>query len=83
MSQSDPHPTSVFQSGSVDFPVEELSQHRGRWVAFSPDGTRLIGSDPTLAALEAQVRAAGEDVEEVLFEKVPDGVSIASGSVLS
>jgi hypothetical protein len=60
-----------------------LSKHRGCWVAFSPDGRRLIASGISLATLDAQVRAAGENPEEVLLERVPDGDCIVAGSELS
>jgi hypothetical protein len=63
--------------------VEELHKHRGRWVAFSADGCRLVASSTTLATLDELVRAAGEDPEEVLLERIPDGEFIASGLELS
>ena len=71
------------QTAPGDFPLEELGKHRGCWVAFSPDGCRLVASGKTLAALDALVRAAGENPEEVLLEQIPDGAFIASGSELS
>jgi hypothetical protein len=83
MTPSQPTPASQLPVGPADFPVEELRKHRGRWVAFSADGRRLIASGRTLAALEAQVRAAGANPEEVLLERIPDGEAIASGSELS
>jgi hypothetical protein len=56
---------------------------RGYWAAFSADGCRLIATGPTLADLEAQVRAAGANPEDVLLERVLDGDMITSGSELS
>lgn len=82
MPQSQPMHESPSQVSPADFPFEELSKYRGSWVAFSPDGRRLIASCTTLAALDAQVRAAGENPEEVLLERVPEGDAIASGSEL-
>ena len=83
MSQSQQMPTSPEPAAADDFPREELSKHRGRWVAFSPDGRRLIGSSSTLSALDAQVLATGADPEEVLLEWIPNGDFIASGLELS
>ena len=83
MPQSRPTPASQSQVAPDDFPLEELSKHRGHWVAFSSDGRRLIASCPTLAALDARVRAAGENPKEVLLERVPDGDFIASGAELA
>jgi hypothetical protein len=60
-----------------------LSQYRGCWIAFSADGRRVIGSAVTLAILEANLRQAGEDPEEVLLERIPSGNSIVSVSELS
>ena len=76
-------PTSPIQPAAADFPWEELCKHRGCWVAFSPDGRRLIASSPVLPALDALVRAAGENPEEVLLERIPDGACIASGLEMS
>ena len=66
-----------------DVTWKELAKHRGHWVAFSPDGRRLIASATMLASLDTLVRAAGENPEEVLLERIPDGESIASGRELS
>jgi hypothetical protein len=83
MSQSQQTPDSLSEIVPDDFPWEDLSKHRGCWVAFSPDGRRLIASSISLAKLDARVRAAGENPEEVLLERVPDGDCIASGTELS
>ncbi len=71
------------QALPTDLALEELGKYRGRWVAFSGDGCRLIASAASLANLDAKVREAGEDPEEVLLERIPEGDSIASGSELS
>jgi hypothetical protein len=57
---------------------EELEQYSGNWIAFSADGARIIAGSPTLAGLE--LRAAGEDPEQVLLERIPASDSIRSGS---
>jgi hypothetical protein len=76
-------------AGSVPAPdtagctPEELEQYRGNWIAFSTDGSRIIASSPTLAGLDARVRTAGEDPEQVLLERMPASDTIRSGSELS
>ncbi len=82
MPQSPQSSGAQSEVASDDFLLEEMSKHRGRWVAFSPDGRRLIASCPTLAALDVMVRAGDENPEEVLLEWIPDGEVIASGSEL-
>ena len=83
MPGSQPIPGAESQTGSTEFSLEKLSEHRGRWVAFSPDGRRLIASSANLAELDALVRRVGEDPEEVLLERIPGDGSIRSGSELS
>jgi hypothetical protein len=67
----------------TEYPHDQLSEHRGNWVAFSPDGSRLIASATTLAKLEAKLREAGENLEEVLLERIPDRDHIVAGTELS
>lgn len=76
-------PASASEIQPLEFPAEELQKHRGCWLAFSPDGRRLIASCVTLAELDVQVRAAGENPEQVLLDRIPDGDAIPSGSELS
>ena len=83
MPQSQQMPGSLSQVAPDEFPLEDLDKHRGCWVAFSPDGRRLIASSISLPTLDAHVRAAGENPEEVLLDRVPDGDCILSGSELS
>ncbi len=71
MSQSDQTPDSLSDVAPDVSPEEDLSRHRGCWVAFSPDGRRLIASSISLATLDAHVREAGEDPEEVFLERGP------------
>jgi len=66
----------------MDLSPEELKKHRGHWLAFSPDGCRLIASCLVLKELDAKVRAAGENPEEVLLDWIPGGDAILSGSEL-
>ena len=83
MHQTRPTLGSSSEDSPADFPLEELQKHRGRWVAFSADGRRLVASGVTLAEVDALVRVAGENPEEVLLERVSDGGYILSGSELT
>jgi hypothetical protein len=83
MTQPQSLPGSVPAPDGAGCTAEELEQYRGNWIAFRADGSRIIASSPTLAGLEARVRAAGEDPEQVLLEHIPGSDSIHSGSELS
>ncbi len=61
------------------FPLEELAKHRGEWVAWSPDGTRLVATARNPEALDALVRAAGEDPENCPIEGIPDTDCVLGG----
>jgi alkanesulfonate monooxygenase SsuD/methylene tetrahydromethanopterin reductase-like flavin-dependent oxidoreductase (luciferase family) len=65
-----PASTKVYRENRAKFPPEELRKRDGQWVAFSADGQRIVGSAPTIADLAAQVRAAGEDLQNVVLERM-------------
>ena len=62
---------SVYRTNRMSFPHSELEKYRGQWVAFSTDGARIVGGGATLELADQQVRAAGENCNEVVFERVP------------
>jgi len=63
--------TQEFWVNRAQFPHEELAKYRGQWVAFSPDGRRIVDSATTLEALEDGLEKAGEDAQHLMFEGVP------------
>jgi len=63
----------------VAFPLEELAKHRGEWVAWSPDGTRLVATSRNLDTLDELIRAAGEDPENCPIEGIPDMDCVLGG----
>jgi len=63
----------------VAFPLDELAKHRGEWVAWSPDGTRLVASARNPDALDDLIRVAGEDPEECPIEGIPETDTVVGG----
>ena len=59
-----------YQENRARFPRAELVKYRGQWVAFSPDGRRIVASSEDLAALDQLVVASGEDPEKVGLERI-------------
>jgi hypothetical protein len=65
-----------FNKNRVAFPPEELLKYRGKDIAWSPDGTRVIASDTDFLRLYETVKALGYDPSEVVFSTVPDADAI-------
>src|SRR5262249_16856538 len=61
-----------FDKNRAAFPPEELLRYRGQFIAWSPDGTRIIASDKDGIKLDDTVKALGYDPDEVVFSSVPD-----------
>jgi hypothetical protein len=59
------------------FPPDELIRYAGQWIAWSPDGSRIVANATDPERLDDLVRAVGEDPEECLVEGIP-----AEGSVI-
>jgi hypothetical protein len=53
------------------FSLDELDKYAGKYVAWSPDGRRIIASENDLPALCAAVDSSGFDPAEVVMEPVP------------
>jgi len=68
----------TFLANRAVFPPEELAKYAGRWVAFSPDGTRVAASAPRPDMLEDLLRACGEDPALCIVEGIPgdDGLFV-------
>lgn len=65
------------------YPATELVKFRGKWVAFSLDGSRIIASSENLATLDNLVVAAGVDPEQVAFERIePDEICLGGAETL-
>jgi len=61
-----------FDKNRAAFPPEELLQYRGKYIAWSPDGKRIIASDEDGIRLDDIVQELGYDPSELVFSSVPD-----------
>jgi hypothetical protein len=64
------------------FPAEELARHAGRWVAWSPDGSRVVAEADHPEDLDDRVRAAGEDPERCVVEGIAAEDAVLGGEGL-
>jgi hypothetical protein len=69
-----------FDKNRLAFPPEDLLQYRGKYIAWSPDGKRIVASDEDPARLDNMVQELGYDPSEVVFSSVPDGDSFIGGA---
>jgi hypothetical protein len=65
------------------FPPQELMKYAGRYVAWSPDGTRIIASDEDEERLDELMKAGGHDPAQVVvsFVPFPDEVVLGGGGI--
>ena len=68
-----------YLTNRVKFPLKELATHRGEWVAWSPDGTRLVAATRNPENLDELIRAAGENPEDCPIEGIPDADCVLGG----
>jgi hypothetical protein len=71
----------LFQKNRQNFPVSELARYAGQFVAWSPDGTRILACNEDELKLAEAIRAAGHNSAEVLIAFVPaeDEVLLGGG----
>ncbi len=53
------------------FPVEKLAAYAGQWIAWSPDGSRIVAHTADPEGLDDCIRAVGEDPQLCLVEGIP------------
>jgi hypothetical protein len=73
---------SQYEENRARFSFAELQRYEGQWVAFSSDGSRIVGSAATLAVLEEQLLAQGEDARSLAFEHLEFEDSSVGGADL-
>lgn len=59
-----------YEENRAKFKEEDLSAYNGQLVAFSTDGSRLIAGAHDFVTLDNLILAAGEDPEEVCYERI-------------
>jgi hypothetical protein len=69
---------TLYTKNRRDFPLHELKKYAGQWVAFSPDGSRIVDSATDFTGLCAKLDAAGIDSGTVVLSEIhPDEVGLA------
>lgn len=60
----------LYRKNRARFSPEELEPYDGWWAAFSVDGSRLVAAAEDLITLNRLVREAGENPQQVAFERI-------------
>lgn len=61
-----PPDLSQYHENRAKFPPEELAKYAGLFIAFSPDGKRIVASGRTDEEMEENLIAAGIDPSQVV-----------------
>jgi hypothetical protein len=69
-----------FLENRAQLPPEELARFAGRWVAWSPDGARIVAHAAGPEDLDALILRAGEDPERCIVEGIPEEDAMLGGS---
>lgn len=64
------------------FPADELDRYAGQHVAWSPDGRRVLASDPDPLKVLAAVKTLGYDPAETPIEDIPTEDIFPGGGLL-
>jgi hypothetical protein len=52
---------AIFIPNRAAFPLEELERYRNHYIAFDPEGTRIIAATERAEDIDTAIRAAGYD----------------------
>ena len=63
-------------------PAEALACYVGRWIAWSPDGARIVAVAEAPEDLDDRILAAGEDPERCVIEGIPATDAMLGGEGL-
>jgi len=74
----DPPDLSSYDKNRRNFPPDGLAKYAGKYVAFSPDGTRILASGDDIDEVDANLAAAGIHFSQVVhaFIDPPDLVML-------
>jgi hypothetical protein len=61
----------LYHENRRNFPAVELAKYAGQFVAFSPDGTRILASGADMDEVEQKLCAAGISPSQVVGSFVP------------
>lgn len=67
----EPPDLSTYHQNRRQFPPQELAKYAGQYVAFSPDGSRILASGNTMEEVEQKLIAAGIHPSQVVGSYVP------------
>jgi hypothetical protein len=71
-----------FLKNRAAIPAERLTPYGGLWIAWNPEGTRIVAKASDPESLDNQIVVAGEDPEQCVVEGVPATGSILGGEGL-
>jgi hypothetical protein len=60
-----------YRNNRAQYTHAELAKYQATWVAFSADGRRILAHGETVAQLEQQLAANGQDSQNVVLEWLP------------
>lgn len=66
------NPVQQAMENRNNFPAEELWKHIDKWVAWSPDCTRIVAASEDMAELKSLVKAAGFEIGQTEIELITD-----------
>lgn len=69
----EPPDLSHFHENWCNFPPEEYLKYAGKFVAISPDGTRILASGDSWEELDAALEAAGIHFSQVVSAYLAPG----------
>ena len=61
----------VYEQNRRRIPAEVLEPYAGQWVAFSPDGTRVVAHGSRIEDLGREMDRLGVDSNRVVLERIP------------
>jgi hypothetical protein len=71
-----------FLERRASLPTEVLARYAGRWIAWSPDGARIVADSEAPENLDDRIRDAGEDPERCVVEGIPTTDAMLGGAGL-
>jgi hypothetical protein len=66
------HGKGVRFNFALNHPDEEMARHRGRFVAWSFDGSRVLASAATIGGIHDEVNRLKLGTDDCIIERIPD-----------